>query len=261
MSSLLEDVNELLKQNKGERGRLQHIKETLEKNKQLYVSDRQYLTDLSKKYLENKTEQTRPTKNRLSYSEKSDDMLYSENENMIGDGEPASDMPTKQENKIFCTDCGNQMLESAQFCTNCGKSPNTILQNTVSHNQQYSSQPTQKAGRIWYLLPLFFGLIGGIIAWAIIRKRNSKRARNVLILGVIAGILQYGVYGSLMMFSIFSGLGDSSEIDDALSGLPDQIQNIKREQILNCENNMGYLQSFELGEMIKDRCINGILGK
>ena len=57
---------------------------------------------------------------------------------------------------------------------------------------------------------------------------------------------------------LFSG---TSEIDDALSGFPEQIQNIKREQILNCENNMGYLQSYELGEMIKDRCINGILGK
>lgn len=259
MSSLLEDVNELLNQNKGDRGRLQHIKETLEKNKQLYVSDRKYLTDLSKKHLENKTQQTTKIKSDLNYSEKSDDILYSENENIVDNNEYDSNAQIKQENKIFCTTCGNQILDSAQFCTTCGKSPNTLSQTIISDNQQYS--PPRKAGRIWYLLPLLFGLLGGIIAWAVIRKRNSKRARNILILGVIAGILQYGWYGSLLMLGIFSGLGGSSEIDDALSGLPDQIQNIKREQILNCENNMGYLQSFELGEMIKERCINGILGK
>ncbi len=84
MNSLLDDVNALLKLKQGDLGRLEHIKKILEKNKQLYVSDRRYLTDLSKKYLANKTEQTRQIKSSLNYSEKSDDMLYSENENMIG---------------------------------------------------------------------------------------------------------------------------------------------------------------------------------
>jgi hypothetical protein len=260
MSSLLEDVNELLNKNYGDRGRLLHIKKTIEKNKILYMSDRQFLNDLCKKYLDQKSPEHK-NQQQVKYSEKSDDMLYSENKNISGNNETASNIPIKQENKIFCIMCGQQMLESTQFCTNCGQSPNAISQTTVSHNQQYSSQSTQSAGRIWYLLPLFFGLFGGIIAWAIIRKRNSKRARNILILGIIFGIIQYGVYGSLVMLSMFSGFDGSSEIDDALSGLPEQIQNIKRGQILNCENNMGYLQSFELGEIIKDRCINGILGK
>jgi len=104
-------------------------------------------------------------------------------------------------------------------------------------------------------------LIGGIISWAVIRNRNSNRARNCLILGIIMTVvpivaMYLGV--PLSPSILFSG---TSEIDDALSDFPEQIQNIKREQILNCENNMGYLQSHELGEMIKERCINGILGK
>jgi hypothetical protein len=152
------------------------------------------------------------------------------------------------------------MLESSQFCTNCGTSPNTTLHTNDSNYQQYS-QPTQSAGGIWYLLPIFFGLIGGIISWAVIRNRNSNRARNCLILGIIMTVvpivaMYLGV--PLSPSILFSG---TSEIDDALSDFPEQIQNIKREQILNCENNMGYLQSHELGEMIKERCINGILGK
>lgn len=259
MSTLLEDVEELLSKNYGDRGRLLHIKETLEKNKILYVSDRQFLTNLCKKHLEQKSPEYK-NQQRIKYSEKSDDMLYSENENIVESNETVSDIPTESENKTFCTNCGNEILESSQFCTNCGTSPNTTLHTNDSKYQQYS-QPTQSAGGIWYLLPIFLGFLGGIIAWIVIRNRNSNRARNCLILGIIMTVVPIvaAYLGAPLSPSIlFSG---TSEIDDALSGFPEQIQNIKREQILNCENNMGYLQSHELGEMIKDRCINGILGK
>ncbi len=259
MSTLLEDVEELLTKNYGDRGRLLHIKETLEKNKILYVSDRQFLTNLCKKHLDHKSSEHK-NQQRIKYSEKSDDMLYSENENMFESNESVSDISTESENKIFCTNCGNEILESSQFCTNCRTSPNAISHTNCSNYQQYS-QSTQSAGGIWYLLPIFFGLLGGIIAWALIRNRNSDRARNCLILGtIVTSVPIIAVYlGTLLSPNIlFSG---TSEIDDALSGFPERIQNIKREQILNCENSMGYLQSHELGEMIKERCINGILGK
>ncbi len=252
MSSLLDDVNQLLNQNKGDAGRLNHIKETLEKNKILYVSDRQYLTDLSKKYLENKIKKTSQIKTNLNYSEKSDDMLYSENENIVGNDESKIYIQKESESKIFCTSCGNQMLGSAQFCTNCGKSPNATIQSNASKYQQYS-QPAPSVSGIWYLLPILFGLLGGIIAWIGIRKRDSSKARNCLILGVIVTII--------VIIPGLTSFGGTSEVDDALSEFPEQIQNIKRAQMSNCENNMGYLQSFELGEMIKDRCIKSILGK
>ena len=259
MSSLLEDVNELLNKNYGDRGRLLHIKETIEKNKILYVSDRQFLTDLCKKYLNQKMPEHK-NQQQVKYSEKSDDMLYSENEDIVGTNETASNISTESENNVFCTNCGNKILESAQFCTNCGKSPNATSHTNDSNYQQYS-QPTQSAGGIWYLLPIFFGLFGGIIAWAVIRNRNSNRAKNCLILGIVITVVPIvAVYLGVPLSpnNLFSG---TSEIDNILSGFPEQIQNIKREQILNCENNMGYLQSFELGEMIKEKCINGILGK
>ena len=176
MPSLLEDVNELLNKNYGDRGRLLHIKETIEKNKILYVSDRQFLTDLCKKYLNQKMPEHK-NQQQVKYSEKSDDMLYSENEDIVGTNETASNISTESENNVFCTNCGNKILESAQFCTNCGKSPNATSHTNDSNYQQYS-QPTQSAGGIWYLLPIFFGLIGGIIAWLIVRKNDSKKAKN-----------------------------------------------------------------------------------
>ncbi len=47
MTSLLDDVKRMLEIGYGDIPRLKHIKETLEKNKMLYVSDRKYLHKLT----------------------------------------------------------------------------------------------------------------------------------------------------------------------------------------------------------------------
>lgn len=39
--------------------------------------------------------------------------------------------------------------------------------------------------RWWYILPLFFTIIGGIISYFAIRHDDPKKARNCLILGII----------------------------------------------------------------------------
>ena len=120
-----------------------------------------------------KIKKTSQIKTNLNYSEKSDDMLYSENENIVGNDESKIYIQKESESKIFCTNCGNHILESAQFCTNCGKSSNELLKTHSSSQLQSIQQPLQTAGKIWYLLPILFGWFGGIIAWAIIRNRNS----------------------------------------------------------------------------------------
>lgn len=47
MTSLLDDVKRMLEIGYGDIPRLKHIKETLEKNKMLYISDRKYLHKLT----------------------------------------------------------------------------------------------------------------------------------------------------------------------------------------------------------------------
>ena len=34
-------------------------------------------------------------------------------------------------------------------------------------------------------MPLFFGILGGIIAWAVNKDKDPKRARNLLIFGLL----------------------------------------------------------------------------
>ena len=54
----------------------------------------------------------------------------------------------------------------------------------------------EPSGWLW-LLPLFLGWIGGIIAWALAKDKNSRTARNMLITGVsisvLAACLGFGV--------------------------------------------------------------------
>jgi len=55
----------------------------------------------------------------------------------------------------------------------------------------------------WYLAPLLFGLIGGLIAWALTHEEDNYKARGFLMLGIIVSIAWFIViwirYGQLLM--------------------------------------------------------------
>ena len=54
------------------------------------------------------------------------------------------------------------------------------------------SYPEKQRSNAWFLLPIFFGIIGGIIAFFILRSDDPRKARNCLYLGLafmIFGIL------------------------------------------------------------------------
>jgi len=53
MTSLLDDANRMLNSGYGDQKKLKQIKETLEQNKMLYVSDRKYLLKLVRDHPEN----------------------------------------------------------------------------------------------------------------------------------------------------------------------------------------------------------------
>ncbi len=54
-----------------------------------------------------------------------------------------------------------------------------------------------KRSNWWYLLPIFFGLIGGIISYFILRHDDPNKARNCLYLGIALAI-----FGLLINFII-----------------------------------------------------------
>jgi len=197
MQSLLDDVNELLSKKYGDTSRLLHIKETIEKNKILYASDRKFLSDLCKTHLGQKNPEVKKQKY-VKDSKKLDDQLYSVNENTvinentIGNDESNLDMHKIWESNIFCNNCGSKILEKTQFCMECGNSLDNPSQTNISTTPQSYPQYSRQGGKpsaTWYLLPIFFSIIGGIIAWACIRDRDPRMAKNNLILGIILTVL------------------------------------------------------------------------
>jgi len=51
----------------------------------------------------------------------------------------------------------------------------------------------QNTGKIrsnwWFLLPIFFGIIGGVIAFFILRNDDPKKAKNCFFLGIVLGVI------------------------------------------------------------------------
>ena len=74
---------------RGDKYRLTHIRETLERNKELFISDNDFLENLVKAHLKDKIYQARI----VSISEKSN---------------------------LFCEECGSEISADEKFCTSCG---------------------------------------------------------------------------------------------------------------------------------------------
>jgi len=87
--SKIEQVEMLIALGRGDKYRLTHIRETLERNKELYISDKNFLEDLVKTHLKDKIYQARI----VSISEKPN---------------------------LFCEECGSEISADEKFCTSCG---------------------------------------------------------------------------------------------------------------------------------------------
>ena len=60
--------------------------------------------------------------------------------------------------------------------------------------------PERIRSRWWYVLPIFFGLIGAIIAYFAIRRDDPQKAKKCLYLGIILTVINI-----IVNISLFSG--------------------------------------------------------
>ena len=68
-------------------------------------------------------------------------------------------------------------------------------------NRQAGNELPTHVSAKWYLLPIFLSVFGGLIAWAVLRKRNPKRAFDMLLLSLAL----------LGIFVLLTYVGDSLE--------------------------------------------------
>ncbi len=67
----------------------------------------------------------------------------------------------------------------------------------------------------WYILPVLFGIIGGVIAWAVNKKHDSKKAVSFLWVGGIITVVTVVLF-FLLVFTVTTSLdGARSEAKDA----------------------------------------------
>ena len=58
----------------------------------------------------------------------------------------------------------------------------------------------RKRSAWWFLLPIFFTIIGGIIAYFAIRSDDSRRANDCLLLGIILFAIPFVILGIMVAF-------------------------------------------------------------
>jgi len=71
--------------------------------------------------------------------------------------------------------------------------------------------PEKSRSNAWFLLPIFFGVIGGIIAFFILRRDDPRKARNCLYLGVIFMII--GIIFNILIATSFPGLNSEFDVN------------------------------------------------
>lgn len=66
--------------------------------------------------------------------------------------------------------------------------------------------------RWWYLLPILFKIIGGVIAYFILRDDDPKKAKNCLWLGITLTVIEIAL--SIVFFTICTTFGSCPVFED-----------------------------------------------
>ena len=62
------------------------------------------------------------------------------------------------------------------------------------------SYPQKSRSNAWYLLPIFVGMIGGIIAYLMIRKDDPHKAKNCIYIGIVMMVI--GIIFNIMLLGV-----------------------------------------------------------
>lgn len=73
------------------------------------------------------------------------------------------------------------------------------------------SYPEKSRSNAWFLLPLFLGIIGGLIAFFILRQDDPHKARNCLYLGVVLMII--GIIFNILVASSIPGIDSGFNVN------------------------------------------------
>jgi len=73
------------------------------------------------------------------------------------------------------------------------------------------SYPEKPRSNAWFLLPIFVGVIGGIIAFFILRHDDPRKAKNCLYLGLVFMLI--GIIFNIFMGPSFPGIDSGFNVN------------------------------------------------
>ena len=73
------------------------------------------------------------------------------------------------------------------------------------------SYPEKPRSNAWFLLPIFFGIIGGIIAFLVLRHDDSHKAKNCLYLGI--AFMIFGIILNVFIAASIPGLDSGFNVN------------------------------------------------
>ncbi|MBM3132270.1 MAG: zinc-ribbon domain-containing protein [Chloroflexi bacterium] len=92
---------------------------------------------------------------------------------------------------IFCPKCGSDSLDGGAFCRACGSRFDGAPVATAQTQRGTTIRPEKsKTSWAWWLLPLVFTWLGGLIAFVVLRNRNFGKAKWILILGLVLTVIE-----------------------------------------------------------------------
>ena len=97
---------------------------------------------------------------------------------------------------VFCSSCGTEVTPDLKFCPKCGKD----LQVQKNLSTVVDGQKCKRS-RWWFLLPIFFDIVGGVIAYFVLREDDKRLAKNCFWLGIILSVI--GIIIGIIFGSIF----------------------------------------------------------
>ena len=102
--------------------------------------------------------------------------------------------------KMVCLACRTELQERV-YCQPCA---NKLF---IAKSDVQVSAPAapviESVSGAWWLLPIFFTWLGGLIAWAVTKARDPKKARSMLIWGIILTFI-YGILVTILIVVLFA---------------------------------------------------------
>ncbi len=73
------------------------------------------------------------------------------------------------------------------------------------------SYPEKSRSNAWFLLPIFLGLIGGIIAFFVLRHDDPRKAKNCLYLGLV--MMAIGIIFNILIAASIPGISSDFNVN------------------------------------------------